>query len=320
MSIFKHSREGSQSLRINAPAKINLHLEVLGLRADGFHELAMVMQSIDLVDYLEITSNLDGLISLSVDDSNLSSGDENLIVRAAKLLRSRSGFDNLGATIHLQKNIPIGAGLAGGSSDGAATLIGLNSLWRLNFTQKQLMEMGAELGSDVPFCLEGGTKLCFGRGERLESVNISSTPPMAVILVKNSLESVSTPWAYGRCKEIKGSDYLKYETDFERRRQQLRNESWLSSFSALNPPPLQNDLQQVVAPENQSVQDSLKILSGFSGSLGVAMSGSGPSCFALYSNYNDAKVVYDLKKNSLKELGLDSWCCSFQSTGVAFEL
>ena len=102
-------------LRINAPAKINLHLEVLGLRQDGFHELAMVMQSIDLADSLVITSNNDGLIKLKVDDPSLSAGDDNLIMKAARLLRTRSGIASLGANIYLEKNIPIGAGLAGGS-------------------------------------------------------------------------------------------------------------------------------------------------------------------------------------------------------------
>ena len=97
------------SLRIKAPAKINLHLEVLGLRPDGFHELAMVMQSIDLSDFLEITKNNDGLLNLKVDDPNLSAGDDNLIIKAAKLLRRRAGIESLGADIALEKNIPIGA-------------------------------------------------------------------------------------------------------------------------------------------------------------------------------------------------------------------
>ena len=116
---------------VSAPAKINLHLEVLGLRSDGFHELAMVMQSIDLADELRCENTADGAITLSCDQPGLSCGDDNLIIRAAQLLRARSGFGELGARMHLSKRIPIGAGLAGGSSDGAAALVALNRLWGL---------------------------------------------------------------------------------------------------------------------------------------------------------------------------------------------
>ena len=163
MSISNHFESQFQILKVNAPAKINLHLEVLGMRSDGFHELAMVMQSIDLFDTLEIVENPEGLINLVVDDPTLSSGDDNLIIKAANLLRSFSGCRDLGAVIQLQKNIPIGAGLAGGSSDAAAALRGLNALWKLGLAKHQLMELAAELGSDVNFCLEVGTQLCFGR-------------------------------------------------------------------------------------------------------------------------------------------------------------
>ena len=156
------------TVRVLAPAKINLHLEVLGIRADGFHELAMVMQSIDLADELICDNTADGQIQLSCDVEGLSTGDDNLISRAAFLLRSRSGFNELGASIHLKKRIPIGAGLAGGSSDGAAALVALNTLWGLGHSTQSLEAMAADLGSDMPFCVSGGTQLCFGRGERLE--------------------------------------------------------------------------------------------------------------------------------------------------------
>ncbi len=305
-------------LRIKAPAKINLHLEVLGLRKDGFHELAMVMQSIDLADYLEIKSNLDGLISLTVDNSDLSTGDDNLIVKAARLLRNRAGLDSLGANIHLEKNIPIGAGLAGGSSDGAAALLGLNSFWKLSFTNKQLMDFAAELGSDMPFCLQGGSQLCFGRGEKLEPLG-NSGDSLAVILVKDPLTSVSTPWAYALCKETNGSTYLKSENDFELRRQRLKKENWLIPLSALNPPPLKNDLQQLVAKATPSVQKSLELLSELPDTIGIAMSGSGPSCFALFPTFTLAKKVLNENRRRLEEFGLDSWCCSFQPKGVTLE-
>ena len=143
-------------VRVTAPAKVNLHLEVLGLRSDGFHELAMVMQSIDLSDELCCENTADGTLSLSCDVPDLSCGDDNLILRAARLLRERSGFNELGAQIHLSKRIPIGAGLAGGSSDGAAALVALNHLWGLGFEVSQIERLAADLGSDMPFCVSEG--------------------------------------------------------------------------------------------------------------------------------------------------------------------
>ncbi len=311
----KSINTSEESLKVFAPAKINLHLEVLGLRGDGFHELAMVMQSIDLVDHIFIKRRSDSEIVLSSNDPNLSMGDDNLIMKAARLIRSRSERIELGASIHLIKNIPIGAGLAGGSSDAAATLCGLNSLWELDFTSKELEVISSELGSDVPFCISGGIQLCFGRGEILEPLQ-KSPEDMAVVLVKDPLVEVSTPWAYSRYKQINFNKYLTNESDFQKRRQLLRESSWLDSINQLNPPTLRNDLQNVIAPAIPAVRNGLKFLSSLEGSLSIAMSGSGPSCFALFSDYKAAKSALDQNKGNLKKYGLKAWCCSFQSKEV----
>ena len=224
---------------VSAPAKINLHLEVLGLRGDGFHELAMVMQSIDLADQLDCENTADASLTLSCDRPELSCGEDNLILRAARLLRERSGFAELGARMHLHKRIPIGAGLAGGSSDGAAALVALNTLWGLGLSVAQLETLAAELGSDMPFCIAGGTQLCFGRGERLEVLPAVSAP-MGVVLVKDPSISVSTPWAYGECKRQRRDHYLEGEPAFERRREALRTSSWLQPLPAQVPPQLED--------------------------------------------------------------------------------
>ena len=134
--------------------------------------------------------------------------------------------------MQLRKRIPIGAGLAGGSSDGAAALVGLNQLWGLGFSSEALHGFAAELGSDLPFCLEGGTRLCFGRGEVLEAAGLPGLPPLAVLLIKDPSASVSTPWAYGRCRELRGDFYLDDETDFEQRRQALRQGPLLAALRA----------------------------------------------------------------------------------------
>ena len=303
------------TVRVLAPAKINLHLEVLGLRDDGFHELAMVMQSIDLADELTCQNTADSCIHLRCDVDGLSTGGDNLITRAAELLRSRSGFNELGASMHLTKRIPIGAGLAGGSSDGAAALVALNTLWGLGHSQQQLESMAAELGSDMPFCVAGGLQLCFGRGERLEAAPAPAAA-LGVVLVKDPTVSVSTPWAYGECRRLRGEHYLSDEEAFEQRRDGLRRADWLVSMQADCVPPLRNDLQDVVAPQTPSVLTALSLLKQLPGQRRVAMSGSGPSCFALFADQEAAERALAAHRGAFDQAGLAAWSCSFQPEGV----
>lgn len=302
-----------------APAKINLHLEVLGLRPDGYHELAMVMQSLDLRDRLVLRNRADGAIRLESDAPELPLGADNLIVRAAERLRSRVGLPELGAAIRLAKRIPIGAGLAGGSSDAAAALLGLNELWGLGLETPALLALAGELGSDVPFCLAGGTRLSFGRGERLGTL---PGPPrrLGVLLLKHRGASVSTPWAYRRCRELRGDFYLTREGDFEQRRQALREGPLLAGLQGEGPlPPLRNDLQSVVESEVPSVAEGLALLRRLPGSLAAAMSGSGPSLFALFSHLAAAQEAERGLAEELAARGFQSWCCRSIPSGVSLE-
>lgn len=306
-------------LVLEAPAKINLHLEVLGLRPDGFHELAMLMQTIDLADRLHLSNRQDGQLRLRCDRSDLPTDGNNLIVRAAELLRGHSGRIDLGADLMLEKRIPIGAGLAGGSSDGAAALVGLNQLWKLGLGAADLHGLAAELGSDVPFCLEGGSQLCFGRGEVLEPLHLGEPPTLAVLLIKNPGISVSTPWAYGRCKELRSDFYLESEVDFEQRRYALRSgplQAALRRERSL--PPVRNDLQAVVEPEQATVREGLALLRRCEGAQAVAMSGSGPSLFALFADLNQARSAQAQLSEELERGGFESWCCGFTAAGAAF--
>ena len=299
------------SLSLRAPAKINLHLEVLGLRDDGFHELSMVMQTLDLADDLTVESAPAGQVSLRCSDPQLPVDGSNLIVKAAELLRRHCGRPELSAQLSLSKCIPIGAGLAGGSSDGATALLLLNRYWKLQLSAAELQALAAQLGSDVAFCLQGGTQLCFGRGERLEPIQRVAQP--AVLLIKNPKVSVSTPWAYGLCKERLGSSYLNSEVDFEGRRQALRQSPLVGWLQGEQPqlPPLRNDLQQVVAPENDSVQKGLALLASAGDPLQVAMSGSGPSLFALYRDQPAAAAAQSALAPALAENGFEHWICQF---------
>ena len=304
-------------LLVSAPAKINLHLEVLGLRPDGFHELAMVMQTLDLADQLRLRPTADGRISLSCQRTDLPTDGSNLIVQAAELLKARVGLPELGASIELDKHIPIGAGLAGGSSDGAAALVGLNALWGCGFSRQQLLEMAAQLGSDMPFCIAGGTQLCFGRGEVLEPVGLVAPPAMGVLLIKHPQASVSTPWAYGRCREQRGDFYLSREADFEQRRQALRQGPLLAALAGQRPlAPLRNDLQGVVEPEVASVREGLTLLRQATDALVVAMSGSGPSLFALFADGTAAQAAQQQLEPQLSSAGFEAWVCRCTGSGA----
>ena len=304
-------------LLVSAPAKINLHLEVLGLRPDGFHELAMVMQMLDLADQLRLRPTADGQISLTCNRADLPTDGSNLIVKAAELLKARVGLPELGASIELEKRIPIGAGLAGGSSNGAAALVGLNALWGCGFSRQQLLEMAAQLGSDMPFCIEGGTQLCFGRGEVLEPAALAVAPALGVLLIKHPEASVSTPWAYGRCREQRGDFYLSSEAEFEQRRQALREGPLLAALAGERPlPPLRNDLQGVVEPEVASVREGLSLLRQATDALAVAMSGSGPSLFALFADHAAAQAAHQQLEPQLQQGGFEAWVCRCTSSGA----
>ena len=158
-------------VRVMAPAKINWTLEVLGKRSDGYHEIRSVMQTIDLVDTMTLRPADTLTLSITGDPAVLwnDSLESNLAYRAGALLRERCGARS-GAEIQLEKRIPVASGLGGGSSDAAAALRGLNRLWKLRLREEDLMAIGAELGSDVPFFIRGGTALASGRGEVLEAL------------------------------------------------------------------------------------------------------------------------------------------------------
>ena len=309
------SKANKDFLIAEAHAKINLHLEVLGIRTDGFHELAMVMQSINLSDKLKMIKSIDNKITLKSNNKDISNGEDNLIIKAAKLLRNKVGNSQLGVDIELQKNIPIGAGLAGGSADAAATLVGLNKLWRLNLNTEELENISKQIGSDVPFCVSGGRQICFGRGEVLEKLKFDKFN-MGLILVKDPSIQVSTPVAYKTYKQQYGDSYLEDDSDFEIKRNILRSNDWSDQSLLKNRKGIQNDLQKSVRPMTPEVEKSLNILSGLTDSRLVSMSGSGPSCFALFQNYDQANKVFKEHFNEFQRAGLSAWLCSMMSNGV----
>ena len=303
----------TRKINIKSPAKINLHLEVIGKREDGFHELAMIMQNIDLADYLEFEINEEGSINLKSDCNHLSLASDNLILKSAYLIKEISNID-LGANIFLKKNIPIGAGLAGGSSNAAATLIGLDKLWNLNLDNNTLLKLSASLGSDVPFFINGGSQLCFGRGEILEKLNY--TYEYGVLLLKNPNVSISTAETYkSYSHQFVKEDYIR--TDLvDNIRNNLRKKS-LNDFNIEdNSIKIKNDLQLVVEKENDSVKQALYLLSNLRDCLKFSMSGSGPTCFGLFKDFETANKVLIDNYKIFKNKGFDSWACRLLDKGI----
>ncbi len=305
-----------KKIKIMAPAKINLHLEVLGKRKDGFHELAMIMKSINLADYLEIDLNTQGKLLLSSNNKELSLNNENLIIKAALLLKNYSNNEELGANIFLQKNIPIGAGLAGGSSNAAAALVGLNKLWNLQIDLNTLHLLAMQLGSDVPFCINGGSQYCFGRGEILEGYKCDND--LALILLKDPKISISTAEVYSKYSIKYSHNYISSIEDIKKRRKDLKLKGFEQVQNFYRGFKIKNDLQKIVENENKSVIDALSILSSLKDNLCVSMSGSGPSCYGLFENYEKAKKVYDDNKELFRKYGFNSWVCNFLNQGVSF--
>ena len=253
-------------IRLAAHAKINLALDVLGKRPDGFHAVSMIMQSVGLHDTVEMTWKESG-ISLACDREELPCDHNNLAFRAAGLLIQECGVKQ-GVHIDLAKRIPLAAGLAGGSSDAAAVLKGLNVLWKLSLTPSELEALAARLGSDVPFCLWGGTAWAAGRGEILTP--LPDFADRGVVLANPPLQ-VATAWVYGNYRP----QATFFHPDIDRMRNAIEN----GDFAAVTKN-LGNMLETVTVSAHPQI-DAIKNAFFQSGAKGVLMSGSGPTVFAL---------------------------------------
>ncbi|MBI3090918.1 MAG: 4-(cytidine 5'-diphospho)-2-C-methyl-D-erythritol kinase [Candidatus Tectomicrobia bacterium] len=185
----------SDRLRLRAPAKINVSLRILGKRPDGYHEIETIFLMVDLCDELEMERTAGGL-HLSCSDPLLPTDERNLVSRAARLLAAEAGVRG-GARLTLRKQVPVAAGLGGGSSDAAATLLGLNYLWRLGWPRRRLLDLAARLGADVPFFLSAACAIGTGTGATLEPLRLARTWPL--LLITPGFQ-VSTTWAYGQVK------------------------------------------------------------------------------------------------------------------------
>lgn len=265
-------------LYVKAPAKINLTLDVLYKRPDHYHEVEMIMTTVDLSDRIGLESRTDGLIKIVSTNGFIPDDNRNLAYQAAQLIKDTYGIAE-GVTILIEKEIPIAAGLAGGSSDAAATLKGLNELWKLNLSIDTLAELGAKIGSDVSFCIYGGTALATGRGEKIQK--LPAPPTCWVVLAKPKI-GVSTAQVYGGLK-IEGIEH----PDTKQMIRAIETNDYDLMCNSLG-----NVLESVtfdLHPEVVIIKEQMKRF----GADAVLMSGSGPTVFGLVDNESRLGRVYN---------------------------
>lgn len=279
-------------IQVEAPAKLNLTLDVLGKREDGYHEMKMVMQSVSLVDNLTLTTGPGEGIGLSTNLGFLPLDEHNLAAQAALKLKEATGADWGRLDIKLEKQIPVCAGMAGGSSDAAAVLRGLNTLCGLGLTLEELAKVGEKVGSDVPYCVLGGTALAQGRGEVITP--LPPLPECYVVLAKPAFP-ISTPELFAQLDD----------------RKTRRRPDTPGVLKALEEGDLAgvarrmfNIFEEVLPSRRQAQVEELKSELLRCGALGASMTGTGPTVFGLFEEEEGAKEAESTLKNLCRDVFL----------------
>ena len=271
-----------REIKLKARAKINLGLDVVRKREDGYHEVRMIMQMINLYDRITLRRSTEPGIRVTTNLPYLPVNEDNLVYRAAKLLMEEFKVTE-GAEIELQKYIPVAAGMAGGSSDAAAVMVGINRIFHLGLTKKQLMERGVKIGADVPFCIMRGTALAEGIGEVLTP--LPAMPHCSLVIAKPKIH-VSTKFVYGNLK----ANELKEHPDIDGQVQALREGSLEQLVAKMG-----NVLETVTVPA-YPVIDEIKRTMLKNDAMGAMMSGSGPTVFGIFEREERAQEVCRLLK------------------------
>lgn len=285
------------SIKIFAPAKINLFLEILNLRKDGYHELNMVMQSVSLYDKLTLSESFDEKIKV-VCDKNLDCIEkDNIVYKLSEKFFEFTGIKNPGVHIDIKKIIPEKAGLAGGSSDGAAVLIGLNKMFDAGLSVTELCNIAKKVGSDIPFCIVGGTAVATGIGTEISKMNFNLD--FFTVIVKPSL-NISTKEAYesiDRCENYNLKSPSELLDSLENHNFRCLSENLFNRFE-----------------ENIDEKEIKKIkeLMLNNGSLGACMSGSGPSVYGIFKSFESAKSCEEILRKFYKDVFL----CNFINHGA----
>ena len=271
-----------RELKLKARAKINLGLDVVRKREDGYHEVRMIMQMINLYDKITLRKKTEPGITVTANLSYLPVNEDNLVYRAAKLLMDEFQVDG-GLEIELQKYIPVAAGMAGGSTDAAAVMVGVNRIFQLGLNKKQLMERGVKIGADVPFCIMRGTALAEGIGEELTP--LPAMPHCSLVIAKPKIH-VSTKFVYGNLKVRE----LTEHPDIDGQVQALRENNLEQLVARMG-----NVLETVTIPA-YPVIDEIKHTMMKYGAMGAMMSGSGPTVFGIFEKEDTAQEVCRLLK------------------------
>ena len=267
------------SITRNAYAKINLGLDVTGVLPNGYHEVKMIMQNVGICDTLTFTKRDDDRIVIETNEGFLPTNEDNLIYKAVMLLRKLTG-DNRGVTIHLTKRIPIAAGMAGGSTDAAATLLGVNELLELGLSKEKIQEESVSIGADVPYCVLGKTALSEGIGEKLTPIE---APPQAYLVVAKPDIYVSTPVVY---KKLDAKENYEHP-DIDGMIEAIEKKDLQGIVDRLG------NVLELVTIEDHPIVEEIKKLLIDNGALGALMSGSGPSVFAIFDDEEKAKIACD---------------------------
>ncbi len=266
-----------------APAKINLAIDVIAKRPDGYHEISTIMQSISLYDIITLEANGSGEVSVNTDSQFVPSGSTNIVYKTVELIRSKYNIED-GIEVHIEKNIPVAAGLAGGSTDAAAAIKLLNKALNLRMSKAEIYDFAKSIGSDVSFCIEGGTALGEGLGERLTL--LPEIPDCYILLVKPDI-SVSTKKVYEGIELNKISE----RPDIKGMVKAIKNKDIIGLSKKLC-----NVLETVTIKQYPMVKELKHKLMEY-GALGSLMSGSGPSVFGIFDDTEKVYSAYDSMKS-----------------------
>ena len=275
-----------EKIELKAYGKINLGLDVIRKRPDGYHDLDMIMQMVDVYDDIVITKNKTGKIEVKTDTAVLSNGKDNLAYMAAKMLMDEFKIKD-GVNIYINKRIPIAGGMAGGSSDCATTLMGINQLFELGLSKEELMERGVKLGADVPYCVLGGTAIARGIGEVLTGL---PAPADCHVIIAKPPVSVSTAYVYGHIKPLE----ITKRPDIEAMAQSIKDGD-LKKMASL----IYNVMEDVTVGEYPIISEIKQVMLD-NGALNSIMSGSGPTVFGLFDDKEKAQQCV----KTLEEKGL----------------
>ncbi len=278
LEIILNLLSNMRELVLKSPAKINLGLRVLGKRSDGYHEIRTILQEIELHDLLYLNRIKEG-IQLRCNHPRLPLNEQNLAFKAARLIKEKTRFSG-GVKIYLDKKIPVGGGLGGGSSNAACVIKGLNQLWGLGLTLEEMQNLGAEIGSDVPFFISGGTALATGRGEKIQQ--LPSFPKTWLIVITPDLE-ISTSWAYKNLN----LELTNYSTNSN---MILPEDEWSRWLSRVWEGKLINSFEDLVIRAHPMVGKAKKLLEQV-GARWVSLSGSGSSVFGIFNNRREAELA-----------------------------